>query len=160
MIKYIVHLKKSTRRWRHCITSHRHSPQSPNNIDVSQHFVKKNSERKHAYNQHIGGLNTNDAKDPTFHWQTIIIEYLEVCNKRIVGLFVWSRDHWQSPWCSKYLNRKWVSAVKIAGIAVKTATIKELAHERLAGNLTTIYRSRSFFITHRPQQRTIQTYDT
>ena len=124
-------LKKSTRRWRHCITSHRHSPQSPNNIDVSQHF-KKNSERKHAYNQHIGCLKTNDAKDSTFHWQTIIIEYLEVCNKRIVRLFVWSRDHCQSPCCSKYLNRKWVSAVKIAGIAVKTATIKELAHERLA----------------------------
>ena len=55
-----------------------------------------------------------------------------MCNKRIVGLFVWSRDLWQSPCCSKYLNRKWVSAVKIAGIAVKTATIKELAHERRA----------------------------
>ena len=121
---------KSTRRWRHCITSHRHSPQSPNNIDVSQHFVKKKSERKNAYNQHIGRLNTNDAKDSAFHWQTIIIEYLEVCYERTVGLFVWSRDHLQSPCCSKYLNRKWVSAVKIAGIAVKTATIKELAHER------------------------------
>ena len=126
--------KKSTRRWRHCITSHRHSPQSPNNIDISQHFVKKNSERKHAYNQQIGRLNTNDATDSTFHRQTIIIEYLEVCNKRIVGLFVWSRDHWQSPCWSKYLNRIRRSAVKLAGIAVKTATIKELVHERLAFN--------------------------
>ena len=41
--------------------------QSPNNIGVSQHFVKKNSEKEHAYNQHIGRLNTNDAKDSTFH---------------------------------------------------------------------------------------------
>ena len=126
VIKYIVHIKKSTRRWRHCITSHRHSPQSPNNIGVSQHFVKKNSEKEHVYNQHIGRLNTNDAKDSTFHWQTIIIECLEVCNKRTVGLFVWSRDHSESPCSSKYLYWKCVCAVFIVGIAVKTATIGEL----------------------------------
>ena len=60
-------LKKSTRRCRHYITSHRYSPQSPNNIGVSQHFVKKNSVKDHAYNQHIGRLNTNDATDSTFH---------------------------------------------------------------------------------------------
>ena len=100
--------------------------QSPNNIGVSQHFVKKNSEKEHAYNQHKGRLNTNDAKDSTFHWQTIIIECLEVCNKRTVGLFVWSRDHSQSDCSSKYLNWKCVSAVFIVGIAVKTATIREL----------------------------------
>ena len=94
VIKHIVHLKKkSTRRCRHYITSDRYSPQSPNNIGVSQHFVKKNSVKDHAYNQHIGRLNTNDATDSTFHWQTIITECLEECNKHTVGLFVWSRDH-------------------------------------------------------------------
>ena len=51
-------------------------------------------------------FNTNEIKDSTFHCQTIIIECLEVCKKRTVGLFVWSRDHCHSPCYSKYLNRK------------------------------------------------------
>ena len=49
------------------ITAHNHAQRSPYNVHVSLHVIKKKFLEKHGYDQHIGRLNTNNAKDSTFH---------------------------------------------------------------------------------------------
>ena len=56
------------------ILAHNLAERLPKNEHVTLHFHQKDLPSKHGYQHHTGRLNTNEAKDTTFHLKTIIIE--------------------------------------------------------------------------------------